>query len=192
MLMLAVILCTTIFTGTILQQSVAQTTTTVGGGNNATPAGNTTTAAAGNATANRTAIASPNIGLNQTEQQAFPFAGGEQFIMTASDTRFPGSQFNIIVNNTGALRNLISSIVQQPLTGISGQSLILPPPPGLRTFANDPSLQGYVDQIINDILRTRATASPIGPPQGAPGRLNPVGSLCYDISWFHVCIERVS
>lgn len=180
------ILGTMILTGTISQQSIAQTTTTNGGGGNTTSSPANTTAVTGiNATTNRTA---PTSVLTQPQQPS-PFIG-EQFKIVASDTRFPGSQFIMVVNSTGALRNIIGSIAQQPLTGLSGQGPMLLPPPGAGPFANDPSILGYIDQIINDVLRTRATATITAPPGAAAGTSGfGGGSLCYDIGWYHVCVE---
>jgi hypothetical protein len=186
------ILGTMILTGTISQQSIAQTTTTAnggGGGGNTTSAATTTALTGINATTNGTAPSAPTPLLTQPQQPS-PFIG-EQFKIVASDTRFPGSQFIMVVNSTGALRNIIGSIAQQPLTGLSGQGPMLLPPPGAGPFANDPSIRGYIDQIINDILRMRATATMTTPPGAAAGTSGfGGGSLCYDIGWYHVCVER--
>ena len=188
-----VIIGTVILSGTIFQHSVAQTTTSGGAGGNTTATTTNTTAVTGaNATTNVTAVTSPTTALTQPQQPS-PLQGG-QFKIVATDTRIPGSQFITLVNSTGALRNIISSIAQQPVTGFSGQgpTLLSPPPTGVGPLLNDPSILRYVDQIINDILRMRAMA-PITAPPGMPAGLSPVsGSLCYDIGWFNVCVERLS
>ena len=181
-------------TGMILQQSIAQTTTTNTPGVNTTATANATTLAetGTNATTNGTATPVSPVAVPQGQQPSAINAG--QFKIEASDTRIPGSQFVMVVNSTGALRNILSNIAQQPLAGFSSQGpMLLPPPPArVGPLANDPSVLMFVDQIINDILRMRAIAPTIAPP-GITGGISPVSaSICYDIGWFHVCVERVS
>jgi hypothetical protein len=110
----------------------------------------------------------------------------QKFIIRATDTRIPGSEYVIEVNNTQQLEQQLISLIQSS----SGMQNAFP-----QAFPNgvDPNIRSNVDNLLKSLsvpglLSSQQTI----PPQGISDILRHVtisnGQICSTISWFRICI----
>ena len=110
----------------------------------------------------------------------------QKFIIQASDTRVPGSEYVIEVNNTQQLEQQLISLIQSS-SGVQ-TTFLQAFPSGV-----DPTIRSNVDNLLNSLTTPGLLSSQqTRPPQGISDILRHVtinnGQICTTISWFRICV----
>jgi hypothetical protein len=115
-----------------------------------------------------------------------PPPGEQKLIIRATDTRIPGSEYIIEVNNTQQLEQQLISLIQSS----SGAQTNFP-----QSFPNgvDPTIRSNVENLLKSLTIPGLLSSQKTPPaQGVADILRHVtisnGQICTTISWFRICV----